>query len=208
MSKKSSKKFSAKTYGNREQWLAKAAAHIAERVFKPAGIDLPVDFKVSCSWPGGGSASKRFGECWPRAASAAKVNEVFISPTISSAMAALGILTHELAHVADDCKSGHKGAFKRHAVAVGLIGEMTATVAGPLLQPKLQKIAGDLGAYPHATLSLAGRKKQGTRMIKVECPECSGVFRTTQKWIKQADGLRCPFCSCDDVHVEGDGEED
>ena len=122
-------------------------------------------------------------------------------------MAALDVLVHELVHVADDCKSGHKGAFKRNALAVGLIGKMTATVAGPLLQPKLQKIADNLGPYPHATLSIADRKKQTTRMIKVECPECAGVFRTTQKWIDQAEGLRCPFCSCDDVHVEGDAEE-
>ena len=171
----------------RETWLQAGVAGL-ERIFDDAGYKLPA-VKVSCSWPGGGSARKRIGECWPRAASAAKVNEIFISPVVSEPVAALDILAHELCHAVDDCASGHKKPFAKIATGIGLMGKMTQTVAGPLLLPKLQKLAAQLGPYPHAQLSLAGRKKQSTRMIKVECSDCGGVYRTTQKWIDEAKTL-------------------
>lgn len=196
------------THTTREEWLQSAAAHLAERVFAPAGYPAPVDVKVSCSWPGGGSARKRLGECWPRAYSAAKVNEIFISPTIADPIAALDILAHELVHSLDDCVSGHKKAFVEAARAIGLEGKPTATHAGPQLVEKLRRIVEHLGAYPHATVSLAGRKKQSTRMIKVECGDCGGVFRTTQKWIDEAEhDLCCPFCRSEAVKTEGGDEE-
>ena len=66
------------------------------------------------------------------------------------------------------------------------------------------EIADALGPYPHATLNLSARKKQTTRMIKVECGDCDGVFRTTQKWLDEAThGLCCPFCHGDNVQVGG-----
>lgn len=201
MSKKSKKKHEA-----RETWLQAGVAGL-EKIFTDAGYTLPA-VKVSCSWPGGGSARKRIGECWSRSASAAKINEIFISPTVSEPVAALDILAHELCHAVDDCASGHRKPFAKIAKAIGLEGKMTATVAGPLLLPKLQAIAVKLGDYPHATLSLAGRKKQGTRMIKVECSDCGGVFRTTQKWLDEAEhALCCPFCRSEDVSINGEPQD-
>lgn len=194
---------------NREQWLARGADHLARRVFAPAGVNLPSDYRVSCSWPGGGSARKRIGECWSRSASAAKVNEVFISPGIADPIKALDILAHELVHVADDCVNGHKGPFKRIAAAIGLEGKMTATMAGEALRAKLAAIVEHLGPYPHAALSLANRKKQTTRLVKVECSDCGCTFRITQKWLDEAtDGLVCPVCHGSDVHADGAEQEE
>lgn len=186
----------------REAWLLAATDRLRDGIFAAANITVPA-VKVSCSWPGGGSARKRIGECWPKAYSAAKINEVFISPLLGDAVKALDVLVHELVHAADDCASGHKAAFVKNARAVGLEGKPTATVAGAALREKLVALADALGPYPHATLNLSGRKKQTTRMIKVECDDCGGVYRTTRQWLDGAhDGLICPFCHGDSVTVE------
>lgn len=193
----------ANTFDTREAWLARGAVLITHTVFAAAGIEVPV-VKTSCSWPGGGSARKRIGECWAKRMSEAGVNEIFISPVIADPVQALDILTHELVHASDDCASGHGGEFVRRARKVGLEGKPTATVAGAALRAKLAEIAEALGPYPHATLNLSARKKQTTRMIKVECGDCDGVFRTTQKWLDEAThGLCCPFCHGDNVQVGG-----
>lgn len=193
----------ANTFDTREAWLARGAVLITHTVFAAAGIEVPV-VKTSCSWPGGGSARKRIGECWARRMSEAGINEIFISPVIADPVQALDILTHELVHASDDCASGHGAEFVRRARKVGLEGKPTATVAGAALRAKLAEIAEALGPYPHATLNLSARKKQTTRMIKVECDDCGGVYRTTQKWLDEAThGLCCPFCHGDNVQVGG-----
>jgi Zn finger protein HypA/HybF involved in hydrogenase expression len=190
---------------NREAWLS-TAADLLRPVFEAAGYTVPA-VKISCSWPGGGAPSKRAGECWPRSYSAAGVNEIFISPAIADPIAALAVLVHEMVHAVDDCVSGHKKAFARAAKAVGLVGKPTTTQAGPDLLLRFAVVIARLGEYPHAKVSLADRKKQSTRMVKVECSDCGGVFRTTRKWLDAADHLTCPFCQSDAVKVEeGDAE--
>lgn len=189
------------TYQARETWLARGTVELARRVFAPKGYDVPADVKVSCSWPGGGSARKRIGECWPRSFSGAKINEVFISPVVAEPVAALDILAHELVHAIDDCASGHKKVFGKIARGIGLEGKLTATHAGPELKATLVAIAEALGPYPHSTLNLSRRKKQTTRNIKVECRECGCTFRMAQKWIDEADELACPACHSHRVEV-------
>lgn len=176
----------------REQWLEQATRKLRPMFKKLAGVEVPADVRVSCSWPGGGSARKRIGECWPRSFSEAGVNEVFISPSIADSVRCLDILVHELVHAIDDCKSGHKGEFRRIAVAVGLEGKMTATVAGDELKAALQKIVDQIGEYPHKQLKLAGRKKQSTRMLKCKCNECGAVWRMSSKYAYHAEW--CPIC--------------
>lgn len=194
-----------KSKTNREAWLQAGAAELERRVFRPAGIALPVA-NVSCSWPGGGSARKRIGECWPRAMSAARTNEIFVSPLIADPIAALDILAHELVHASDDCASGHGAEFVRRARLIGLEGKPTATHAGATLRAELERIAGRLGEYPHARLDLSARKKQTTRMLKISCDDerCGGVFRAARAHIEKARrNLSCPFCGGADVSIEG-----
>ena len=195
--KKTTKPAAQAAHANREAWLIEALPLLQAEVFGPAGLTIPSDVKVACSWPGGGSARKRIGECWPRAFSAAKVNEMFISPRIAEPVPALDILAHELIHAIDDCKSGHKAPFRKMALAIGLEGKMTATHAGEKLRPVLEGIVAKLGAYPHSQLDLSARKKQTTRNIKCVCTDedCGAVFRMTQSWIDRANiDLKCPVC--------------
>jgi hypothetical protein len=176
----------------REEWLEAGVRHLRIN-FDAAGHTLP-PVKVSCSWPGGGSARKRIGECWPTKMSAAKVNEIFISPMVADPVQALDILVHELCHAVDDCASGHKAPFVRIARSVGLEGKPTATHAGEALKISLQCIAKAIGEYPHRRLDLSGRKKQTTRNLKHECPECGATWRMAAKWGKP---IACPVCAHD-----------
>jgi len=69
---------------------------------------------------------------------------------------------------------------------------MRSTVAGKELKAMLTGFVEQLGPYPHAmVLPSTPPTRQSTRMIKLVCPECGYLVRTTDKWI--AVGLpRCP----------------
>jgi hypothetical protein len=69
---------------------------------------------------------------------------------------------------------------------------MTATVAGETLLIRLREIITELGDYPHAKLTPINKKPQSTRMLKVECPDCGWMARTSRKWID----LGLPTCGC------------
>lgn len=178
----------------REQWLMQGVDALRP-IFTEAGYEVPERVRVSCGFPGGGSARKRIGEAWDPSAANDHVAQIFISPTIEQGTRALDILAHELVHVTVGNKHGHKKPFKDCATAIGLTGKMTATVAGDELLAKLTEIVSKLGDYPHAGLNLSSRKKQTTRMVKVACKdpecECGGyTVRTTRKWIETG----CPRC--------------
>lgn len=176
----------------REQWLAAAAALLlAKDVF--ASEVVPTNIKYSCSWPGGGSRTKRIGECWSPSVSAGGTTEIFISPIMYDTLRVLDILTHEMVHAIVGTEAGHRGAFKRLAVASGLEGKMTATTAGPELVKKLEVVAAELGDYPHSEMTPGSgpTKKQTTRLLKAECDECGYVVRITRKWAV-ALGACCP----------------
>ncbi len=175
----------------REQWLAAAGLLLTKHVFADEAV--PANIKYSCSWPGGGSRTKRIGECWSPSASAGSSHEIFISPLKSDTLRVLDILTHEMVHAIVGVEAGHKGAFKRLAVAVGLEGKMTATTAGADLLEKLEVVAGELGDYPHSEMTPGAgpTKKQTTRLLKAECGECGYVVRITRKWADEL-GACCP----------------
>jgi len=182
---------------NRETWLNDAVVALRP-LFKSKGIDLPTDVKVSCSFPGGGSPMKRIGECWPRSRSKAGVNEIYISPTLDDRSRVLDVLVHELIHAADDCKSGHRGAFAKAARAIGLTGPLTATAASPELKAHLDALP--IGAYPHDGVVL-GRGKRSERSgarIKLTCKTEGFSW-----WVSKA-GFQmlqaCPYCDEDCHH--------
>jgi hypothetical protein len=185
-------------YDTREAWLL-AAIEQLKPLFSEQGAKVPA-VRVSVGWPGGkGKKSTTIGQCWSSLAAKDKVAQVFVSPVLDSVEQILAVLTHELVHAVDDCKSGHKGPFAKLAKGLGLIGKMTETTAGPELVEKLRTISGELGEYPHARLSAGvgglGEPKQTTRMLKCECSECGYTARTTRKWLDEAGAPLCPKCT-------------
>jgi len=185
-------------FQTREEWLVAAVAALAP-IFAAVEETLP-EVRVSVGWPGGnGRKNSVIGQCWSTKVASDSVSQLFISPVLEDAVRVLDVLAHELIHAIDDCVSGHKGRFAKIAKAIGLTGKMTATVAGDDLKAELEKIAANLGDYPHAAIVNPGQgadgpKKQTTRMMKVECSEGSGYkARMTRQWLEE---YGAPFCPC------------
>ncbi len=180
----------------REEWLTQLTDALRP-AFEEAGSEIPEEVRVTCGWPSQGAKAKknrRIGECWGPEASEDKHFEVFISPTLDDAAKVAETLAHELVHTAVGVECGHKAPFRKVAKALGLDGKMTATNAGEALAARLLEITDEIGMYPHARLSFKKKKVQGTRMIKVQCPDpaCGYQVRTTQKWID----IGLPTCVC------------
>lgn len=181
---------------NREQWLLSATDEL-KALFKQIGEEVPSDVKVSCGFPLGyraGSKHQAIGVCHPRSHSESGVNEIFINPNQDDSLRVLDVLTHELIHAIDDCKSGHGAEFRRMALAIGLTGKMTATVASPELEEKLKAILEKIGDYPHAKIE-ATRKKQSTRMIKHVCEhDCGAIIYQSRKQSDE-NPMLCANCT-------------
>jgi hypothetical protein len=157
----------------REEWLDAMTAALRPK-FKAAGYPLPKRVRVSCGWPSEGGLRKStvWGECWDATLSEGDHPEIFISPVLAEATAAV-TLVHELVHAALP-KKGHGAEFKRAMAPLGLIGKATATEAGAALKREIADLIKKIGPYPHSRLRPNARrtKKQSTRLLKVACPAC------------------------------------
>lgn len=175
---------------NRETWL-NHAVRLLRPIFAGAGAPLHDKIRIAVGFPLGGF-EKIAGQCFKQEVSRDRHNEIFISPLIDDATKALGVLTHELIHAQDDCKSGHGRAFAKRAETLGLEGKPTHAGAGSTFKQRYATLLERLGPYPHAALRPSKVKRQGTRLLKCECPECGYVCRVTAKWIKEAGAPICP----------------
>lgn len=196
---------------NREEYLNalmhKLAPLIEENLV--GGTALIDMWRVSCGWPLGRSKSAKrgaIGQCFSESASRDGLVEMYLSPTLSTVCDGEGdddsvvlhgvgaTLLHEMCHAALGTEEGHGKAFKRLATAVGLAGPVRSTHASPELNKRLKEIEGELGAYPHAPLSLqhSADKPQTTRLIKAQCFACGYTIRLTQRWIS----VGLPVCPC------------
>jgi len=188
---------------NREAWLTEGIKQLRP-IFKRNQYTFPDKVRVSCGFPKGSRGGKKaIGQCWTRKCSKSGYFEIFISPVVADSFKALEVLSHEMVHATVGIKAGHKGPFKRCALAIGLEGKMTATTAGQDLAPVLNDIAVILGPYPHDELNPSAEstiKKQGTRLIKAKCPTDDYTVRITKKWID----FGLPTCPCGkQMEVEG-----
>lgn len=190
---------------SREEWLGRMVEALRP-VFAELGSPLPERIRVSCGWPSRSALSgkaKRIGEAWSHRCSADGAHETFLSPVLADPVEVGAVLVHELVHHAVGVEAGHKGKFRKLALAVGLTGPMRCTSAGKELGDRLHAIAEQLGAYPHAALSGGeGRKKQTTRMLKVACADCGCIARMTRQWLEE---VGAPTCGCGGAMQEGGG---
>lgn len=174
-----------------------AALVVALRpMFLQHGATIPAKVRVSCGWPRGARGKqKAIGQAWSPICSADGTCETFVSPVLADPVEVAAVMVHECVHHAVGVKEGHKGPFRRVAVALGLQGKMTATVAGDALKQSLAALCEQLGPYPHAALSAmdGAVKKQSTRMLKVACGACGCVVRMARQWL---DNAGAPTCAC------------
>jgi len=199
-------------FSERESWLAAAAVMLQHEVFPVAGIDAASwerhKYRVSCGFPIGYRGSRTgkvtLGQAFDPSISADGTMEVFINPILDNPVDVIAVLAHELIHVEAGIACGHRGRFATVARAIGLTGPMTSTVPGDALRATLQRIVADLGTYPHAKVDPNARKKQGTRLLKLQCSDCGWTARVSAL---QANRLHaastCPVCiSVGSLNVE------
>lgn len=188
----------------REGWLV-AAVNELRPLFDEVGAPLPDNIRVTMSLTHG---KKILAVCYDPKASADESHEILIRMSEQEPVEVVDHLTHELVHAAVGCKEGHKGQFKRVALAIGLEGRMKAACAGAELRSKLERIVKTLGTFPHAALNMdgmvsSGPRRQGTRMKKAYCEECGYTVRVTQKWLE----VGTPYCP-DMAHGQMKTDED
>src|SRR5271156_3243260 len=95
-------------HSQREAWLNHAVELTRAHLRDSAQVDVPQAIRVSCGFPGGGSARTRIGECWSSTASKDGQVEMFISPVLDNAVDVLAVLVHEAIHAAVGTQCGHK----------------------------------------------------------------------------------------------------
>lgn len=186
-------------YETREEWLQALTAALRPW-FEELLLTVP-PVRISVGFTSKGARSKRIGECWSSAASDDQVPQVFIHPALNDPEAVASTVLHELVHAAVGTEAKHGPAFKTPAVALGLVGRMTATVPTESLLRRLKPVLKALGPYPHGALrpgTSSTGPKQTTRMLKCECGTCGYTVRTTQKWID----LGTPICPVDEIPLE------
>ena len=189
----------------RESFLIRATT-ILRHEYRKVGYELP-EVHVSVGFPSKRATStnnRYIGQCWHGEGQKDGKAHLFISPVLDGP-GALETLVHDPVHACLPAGVGHGPAFKRAMGKVGLIGKPTATNAGKALKARLRKLETKLGGYPHDKLNVnANRKKQGTRLLKVECAPCDYVVRVTRKPLDKYGPPICP--SCNEAMVEAGKE--
>src|SRR5260370_5735989 len=115
-------------------------------------------------------------------------------------MQVAAILGHELVHAAVGVAARHGKEFRRVARGIGLVGQMSATTAGPEFEKTMRPILEGAGPLPHGRLQAAvgasshsnRHKKQYSRQIKCACTNCGYTVHTTRKWTRLAGPAQCP----------------
>jgi hypothetical protein len=182
----------ANSFKFREAWLH-AVTEQLRPIFASHDATIPEKIRITCGLPSVrafAAKRQRLGECWSEAHSADGHIEIMISPVVDDPMRVAGILAHELVHATG--RRGHGSHFAKLARAIGLEGKMTATTEGEAFKQAVAPILEAVGPYPHAELSKTARTKQGTRLIKLQCPTCPYTVRITRKWLDEVGAPDCP----------------
>ena len=113
------------------------------------------------------------------------------------------VVLHEMIHTCT-YGHGHKGAFKRLALALGMSGKMTSTENGEDLEERMKtEIVDVLGKFPHKAVTTVTKRK-GSRLLKITCTQCNIVMRASAKVCDKIIYQDCPACPNDDyVHEIG-----
>lgn len=187
-------------FENREAWLHAAALRLLP-LFE-GHCETSQAYRIGVGFPSAGLRGKAIGECWAYVCTKDEVCEIFLSPLMNGEARILDVLAHEMIHAFVGHEAKHGPRFRKVALAIGLEGKMTATVAGESFTKFIQPILADLGPLPYSALATmaAAKKKQKSRMHKCECAACKYTVRVAQKWINTA----VPTCPNEDCESHGE----
>jgi ribosomal protein L44E len=184
------------TIATREEWLNQAKDGMIETLFKQAGMEdtaQKTKIRVTCAPCSYRSDSKTLGWCFSDKNSGDGHHELIISSKIDDGSRAMDILAHEITHAVVGLEAGHGPKFRALATKIGLEGKMTATMASEEFKKVASKIIEKIGVYPHAEFTIGSKKKQTTRMVKLECEDCGFIARASRTALSKAGN---PTCGC------------
>jgi hypothetical protein len=186
----------------REQWLKEAILAL-KPLFKEKGYAIP-KCHVSCGFASTDAKRGHIGQCWSTKASADKVNQIFISPGLSDSVEVLDTLMHELVHAVDDCQNKHGPVFKKMALKLGMKGPMRSAGAGAgsELKVKLEQLAANLGAYPHAKLNVPRKVIDRRPRPRAKCSECGFTVPMLKAFMHYGP----PICPKDKIDMTAIGD--
>jgi hypothetical protein len=167
---------------NREQWLA-AFASAARRPIAASisgGGDEEAAIRLSCGFPPRTGRKAATAAIVPPASSEDFTAEVFVSPTVDSAVEVAKAIIPLL-------RVAQSGNWRSAA----------PSVAQPLdsLPVWAESILEHLGAYPHAKIEIAAAPKQTTRLIKVACLNDDYIARVSRSTLVNLGSPICPACN-------------
>ena len=177
------------THPTRENWLQAAVTYL-RAMFAANNFTVPA-CQVSCGFASTGLRSGHIGQCWSKSSAANEINQIFISPTLSSAFDVIDTLAHELVHAVDDCQHKHGKEFKKIALKMGLQGPMRSASAGPELKAKLIALLELLGPYPHGQLKVAMQKAPRVDRPRARCTACGYQVPMLKKYLSFGPPI-CP----------------
>jgi hypothetical protein len=133
---------------NAQDWLTRLAQAMRP-VFEDASYPFPDRF---CVTVGHTSRGDRYGEAHARSETRDGTGNIYISPYLADPIRIGEILIHELVHLVVGVENDHDETFKACADRIDLVGEVTSTLAGSDLMPRLRAMIEELGEYPYSPL--------------------------------------------------------
>jgi hypothetical protein len=199
-----SSRFGDNQLESRDLWL-RAATDALRPLFESHGYPLPERIRFAIAFPSSGRKGQQVGETWHSPASADGTYEIILRADLFEPAEVLAVLVRQLVHAALPATESHGKRYRAAAMKIGLEGRMRTAVPGPYLEERLNALAAELPPLPHARLDIDWKaldkpKKQGTRMLKAECPgviggsgkhePCGYTVRLSAKWASL--GAWCP----------------
>lgn len=168
-------------YQTREEWLTAALGIIRARV---PGVASRV--RVACGFPSTYTRSGTLSECWPDQASKDGTWEVLISPTVALPTEVFTLLLGSVLHTLPGAASKTSNTYRSACLDAGLAPADDSWKSLTGTEYLWETCGADLeglGPYPHAEIQAGTKKVQTTRMLKLTCPQCGYIVRTTARWL-------------------------
>lgn len=153
---------------------------------------MPENTRISVGFPAKrrGRAAGRLVEHYRPSESDGGLWEIFVSPTMGSALEVARAVTAEAARIST--------------------GRTPTAAELETLDARAARVVETMPPYPHSAIKVpghgpaaAGTVRPGSRLIKVDCQHCGYTIRTTRRWLS----VKVPHCPTDAAHgmmrVEG-----
>jgi len=184
----------------REKWLEDAYSKL-KGVF-PASYDLPQTASISV----GDCGMDVLGRCYNATIHTGNLFTIILDFTEDRPLNVLGTLLHEMIHCLEGCRN-HGNKFMKVCFEVGLamVCKNGHTEITEQLKPRLEKIAQELGPFPHKKIVRPIRDRNMREpAIKLICinghegPDTENLhceYRIKEKFFKvKMEAFKCPVC--------------